>query len=987
MVFGTCYNLNVMRNVFLAMKKIAAIGACAFLFLGSFSVPQIAFGADTPVGADGTVSASSDKTAEAGLENLAVSMATGQLPFQVIGALITQLIDWVTAGIGWLFLKLLEVLLIPILGYNGFSSSPIISLGWPLVRDVVNMFVVLVLLVIGIGTIVGWKNAHWDQQLPQLFIAIVAVNFSRTLCGLAIDLSQIIMFTFVNSIAQIAAGNFEQLLGFSALSTFAQSFSSSSSSVGVSLTVGALLANAYLRLALHIAVFAVILLLTLAFIWRIVTLWVLVIISPLAFFMQGIQGIYKGASGIWGDWVSRFTAALTLGPMLAFFLWLSLAASSSGSIAQTEAFPEPDPSADSSVGLVLQAFEGSTLASLLLGLVLLIVGMQQAAASASKLGGFAASLINEKMGRRVAKFGLRASDRIGTGLVRTPAVFVGKGVSTITGKDGLLKAARMLPTSLESATRIGYQKGTKKAGSGVIALGQAMGSTSFVSAGGWLQGLEHSDEEKLKKDAKAAVEHMSDAEKLARLRQAIAGEGSNTLEATTENEYLEAQLLSDKDLQDDLYKSIQISDAYLMEARKKYGNNNLTKDEAKRLAFDETIKHTLKKFNKDDSYKKFMEDDKWNKAKSKFIDLYAKVDAGKARSFVDSDKFSGRDMRAGAVADRAVADALNGAVAKIYKDKDTGEITTVTKFDEARNGSYGEAVKAVAGMGYTEERDPTTGAVKPGSSNLVNRQRVRLPGVKLGMGEQSLDTFRVAVPVDVLRANIESGNIDRTRIDESFLASGKLQSQNIVDALAASGASYYDVGKNTSNASAARDAYFDGLKNLIAAARANPTGPRAAYASASARAVYADAQLDRGIGDALAVFNDGSNNYDLGAIANMMETVDDSARHLSTAIGNSEVREQVYRSSEVRKIRDLADRYNSSSNQVERERIAAALEVMTAVIEDEARAIVASSGGESLKKLSTDPGGKGNKAKRAYQLYQAAQAAAPIVGLRSLPPI
>jgi hypothetical protein len=521
-----------MRNVFLAMKKIAAIGACAFLFLGSFSVPQVAFGAPTAESADGTVSASSAKAADDNFaKNVVTSVTSAQLPVQVIGTLIAQLIDWVTAGVGWLFLKLLEVLLIPILGYNGFSSSPIISLGWPLVRDVVNMFVVLVLLIIGIGTIVGWKNAHWDQQLPQLFIAIVAVNFSRTLCGLAIDLSQIIMFTFVNSIAQIAAGNFEQLLGFSALSTFAQSFSSSSSSVGVSLTVGALLANAYLRLALHIAVFAVILLLTLAFIWRIVTLWVLVIISPLAFFMQGIQGIYKGASGIWGDWVSRFTAALTLGPMLAFFLWLSLAASSSGSIAQTEAFPEPDPSADSSVGLVLQAFEGSTLASLLLGLVLLIVGMQQAAASASKLGGFAASLINEKMGRRVAKFGLRASDRIGTGLPRSMVI----GAGTLMGSKGLVDLGRVMPSSLESLSRKGYQASSKKAGSGVIALGQAMGSTSIVSAGGWLQGLEHGDKEKLEKDAKAWLSHASDREKLARLLQAINGEGSNTVEAQTEN--------------------------------------------------------------------------------------------------------------------------------------------------------------------------------------------------------------------------------------------------------------------------------------------------------------------------------------------------------------------------------------------------------------------------------------------------------------------
>jgi len=39
------------------------------------------------------------------------------------------------------------------------------------------------------------------------------VNFSRTIAGIFIDISQLIMLTFVNGFAQAAGGNFVEALG------------------------------------------------------------------------------------------------------------------------------------------------------------------------------------------------------------------------------------------------------------------------------------------------------------------------------------------------------------------------------------------------------------------------------------------------------------------------------------------------------------------------------------------------------------------------------------------------------------------------------------------------------------------------------------------------------------------------------------------------------------------------------------------------------
>ena len=46
-------------------------------------------------------------------------------------------------GLGKLVLMLIQIIIIPVLNYNSFSSSPIIGLGWSLVRDVMNMFVIV----------------------------------------------------------------------------------------------------------------------------------------------------------------------------------------------------------------------------------------------------------------------------------------------------------------------------------------------------------------------------------------------------------------------------------------------------------------------------------------------------------------------------------------------------------------------------------------------------------------------------------------------------------------------------------------------------------------------------------------------------------------------------------------------------------------------------------------------------------------------------
>ena len=180
-------------------------------------------------------------------------------------AWIVNIIAW---AVGQLIVAVLGMLVIPILGYNNFGNSAIIDIGWPLVRDVVNMFVIVVLLVIAVKTILNSSSANWEQQLPRMFIAVILVNFSRTITLLIVDAGQVVMFTFVNALRDIAAGNFVTMFQMNSLLSMAEQEGGS----GVELF--GFLGTAYASLVLLMIVLAVLVILAIVFIYRIVIIWI-----------------------------------------------------------------------------------------------------------------------------------------------------------------------------------------------------------------------------------------------------------------------------------------------------------------------------------------------------------------------------------------------------------------------------------------------------------------------------------------------------------------------------------------------------------------------------------------------------------------------------------------------------------------------------------------------------------------------------------------
>jgi hypothetical protein len=280
-----------------------------------------------------------------------------------------------------------------------------VDAGWAVVRDAVNMFFVIVLIAIAMGTIFGAKRFEWRQQVPRLLIMAVVINFSRTLCGLMIDFSQVIMLTFVNALKDIAGGNFVQMLGLRDI----LEANDASSLFGSNAEAGAQAFDIFIAgiiaLLMMMIVFVALLFLVIILAYRIVLLWVLITIAPLAWFFKGAEGVVATKSNPYGKWWTRFSCALQLGPILTFFLWLSLAVAGAGNIG--DQFPESNaPEGEGlNTGSLLKAMDTSRMTGFIIGILLLFAGFDAAKESCDGADGVMSGMMQKAkgMGTTIAK--------------------------------------------------------------------------------------------------------------------------------------------------------------------------------------------------------------------------------------------------------------------------------------------------------------------------------------------------------------------------------------------------------------------------------------------------------------------------------------------------------------------------------------------------------------------------------------------------------
>jgi hypothetical protein len=329
--------------------------------------------------------------------------------------------------LGKILIAVIDMLVL-VAQYNDFGDSAAVNIGWVITRDLANMLFIVALIVISFGTVLQWEQYRYNRLLGKLVLTVVLVNFSKAISLLLIDFSQVIMMTFVNAFRDVAAGNLTTGFGIRALLAYADS----STSVDINLTSTVLvyaLAVILILIALVVTVTLVVILLR-----RIISLWVIIILSPLAF----ISSIMPGGVGSYNSgWWKRLGQEMFVGPALAFFLWLSFSvifltsgqgAQETATVVKIDAEGKSVLEANNEVqATVSQIGSTQNLFNFIAVIVLLIHSMT----IAQQAGGFA------------GKFASRASGWIDQGGSKLVKGIAGapKKLSDVTGVTGVAKRA------------------------------------------------------------------------------------------------------------------------------------------------------------------------------------------------------------------------------------------------------------------------------------------------------------------------------------------------------------------------------------------------------------------------------------------------------------------------------------------------------------------------------------------------------------------
>ena len=246
----------------------------------------------------------------------------GSLLGVIVGG-IMWLLNWVGLGLLWLSVNVIKASIefIFTVGYTPLSNSDTsaISIAWGVVRDLANMSMIIILVLIGVGTILG-LSPKGKALGPKLLFPLVAValliNFTPVLTGMLIDLSNILAKFF-----------FDEAFGGANAFISHNPFNGQNSTGGGNLLsvtdlaeVGATVLEYTIALVFNLTTALILFTLSLLLIMRVLALQLLVIFSPLAFAAE----VLPQSRDIFKKWWDQFIQWLILPTVFGFFLWLAI---------------------------------------------------------------------------------------------------------------------------------------------------------------------------------------------------------------------------------------------------------------------------------------------------------------------------------------------------------------------------------------------------------------------------------------------------------------------------------------------------------------------------------------------------------------------------------------------------------------------------------------------------------------------------------------
>jgi len=199
-------------------------------------------------------------------------------------------------------------------GYVHFDviSNPDTGI-WKMMQIYANFGIIIMMIFMAIATILGIEKYSYKKMLWKLLLVALLINFSLIICGMLVDISNFLSYHFLSNSTSGNLGNTMEGVVTNTSCAIAGPDKSDFLPTMVGVSVAIVLSFVFLFQFAGLLLFIV---------SRIITIWICLATSPLAFLGMAIDAEpVKKAVTMWRD---RFTQALVALPILSFTLYFVL---------------------------------------------------------------------------------------------------------------------------------------------------------------------------------------------------------------------------------------------------------------------------------------------------------------------------------------------------------------------------------------------------------------------------------------------------------------------------------------------------------------------------------------------------------------------------------------------------------------------------------------------------------------------------------------
>ena len=231
------------------------------------------------------------------------------------------LVDYIARAIAGLFNDLLVFVMSDdfVVWPYTTTDNPVIDAGLSVTVSLVNIIIIFALVVIAGGIMFGLEKYGTKKMLFYLILIALLVNFAPLIVGVIVDAANIAMFFFVEEAERSMRSAGDALRGTTD-SHGGINLKKAGGDDVVSQSVMAQLTVISMQIFVSLVMAFIFFLFTLLFIFRYIAIWMLTILSPIAFASLA----HPLLQGWWRAWWSQLISWSFVGTIGAFFLWLSL---------------------------------------------------------------------------------------------------------------------------------------------------------------------------------------------------------------------------------------------------------------------------------------------------------------------------------------------------------------------------------------------------------------------------------------------------------------------------------------------------------------------------------------------------------------------------------------------------------------------------------------------------------------------------------------